>query len=178
MNLKKESLVQNKNQIVIKDACIFIDLIELDLLDHFYELGYIICTTPFVLDEIVQPNQVERIGMFVENGKVFVDDSGSLEDIQKVFQSDSGLSFTDASVLELAQRTGGWLLSSDGCVRKIGKKSGIEVYGILWVIERLTDKGLLDPLEAIARLERYMEINSRAAPRAMVTALITRLKDA
>ncbi len=53
------------------------------------------------------------------------------------------LSIADLSVLVLARQTGAVLLSGDGPLRTVARREGVEVHGILWVLDRLVAGGVL-----------------------------------
>src|SRR5271169_4828387 len=96
--------VSAKVEVVIKDACIMFDLIDLGLLDGFYQLELIVMTTPGVIAEILDETQLKQVQVYIDNGRLQIDTSGTLEDLDQIVELNPGLSFTDASVLDLATR--------------------------------------------------------------------------
>lgn len=163
-----------EKEIVIQDACIIFDLIDLGLIGHFFELQLIVLTTPQVIGEVTDPSQLEVIKAFIESERLGVDISGEYDAIEEVFDATSGLSYTDCSVLELAMRKGWTVLSSDLSLRKAITKSGLDVRGILWIIDELVNQKILDLEIAIHTLNRYLEINTRA-PKSEIHEMIRRL---
>lgn len=136
--------MSDKKQIVIKDACILFDLIDLGILAHFYQLDIKVYSTSIVISEVVDENQLNEIRMYIESGKICIDSSSALEDIIEIIDKNKGLSLADGSVLELATRIGGYVLSSDKSLRNEAARRNIKVRGVLWVIEELQKNKIID----------------------------------
>lgn len=165
----------NKGELYIKDTCILIDLIELDLIDIFYNnLNLKIITTNFVISEITDSKQKVILERLISKDLVLVDCQGKFEDINSLYQLCAGLSFTDCSVIELAMRKAGYILSADGKLRKYAKENSIRVKGALWIIEEFLNNKILTKENAIGKLKEYLEINDRA-PKKEIFALIMKL---
>jgi rRNA-processing protein FCF1 len=164
-----------EKDIVIQDACIIFDLIDLGLMGYFFDLELTVFTTAQVIGEITDPGQLNETNEFIESGKLTLDSSGRLEKIEKIFDANPGLSFADSSVLELAIRKNGTVLSSDLSLRKTTKRSGINVRGVLWIIEELVNKKIINSEVAIKTLNYYSQINSRS-PKAEINLLINKLE--
>ena len=165
-----------KTEIVIKDACILFDLIDLDILDHFYQLELIVFTSPQVIEEISNESQLKTINYYVENKKLLIDAFGNFEIIQELFNINPGLSFTDCSVLELAIRKRATILSSDKSLRNESQRRNIPVKGVLWILEELYLKGHLSKEQIINKITKYPEFNKRA-PIKETAKLIERLSN-
>lgn len=161
-------------QIVVQDACVIFDLIDLGLMASFFSLEITVMTTPQVIMEVLDGDQMNITNEFITDGKLTIEGNGSLTDIEKVLGENSGLSFADSSVLELAIRKSGAVLSSDLKLRNATARNRLTVRGILWVVEELYTANLLTATEAIEKLRMYERINDRA-PRAEIKALIERL---
>ncbi len=163
-----------EKDIVIQDACIIFDLIDLGLIGHFFELKLTVFTTPQVIAEITDPDQLEVIKAFIENGRLGVDREGDFDKVEEIFNTTSGLSYTDCSVLELALRRSWTVLSSDLSLRKATMKNGLIVRGVLWIIDELVVQKIIDSEKAIKNLNSYLQINSRA-PKYEIHEMIKRL---
>lgn len=175
MNYEKDQEVHEEKEIVIQDACILFDLVDLSLLEVFFQLDLVVMTTPNVISEITNEDQWKQIEIHLDNGQLTVDSDGLLEDILEIYEKFAGLSIADSSVLELAQRKDAVIFSSDGSLRKIATRKRFVVRGTLWIIEALCSKGLITYTYAIERLETYSSINQRAPIKA-IEHLITKLK--
>lgn len=154
--------MSDKKQIVVKDACILFDLVDLNLLGDFFQLEFIALTTPQVIGEITNEVQWNEISKFIEGGQLQIDADGEFGAIQELFDEHSGLSLPDCSVLELAIRKNAIIYSSDGGLRKISAQRKITVRGILWIVEELHSKGILGKEISLEKLALYQTINQRA----------------
>jgi len=154
--------VSDKREIVIKDACILFDLVDLNLLEDFFQLEVDAFTTSQVIGEITNEQQWDAVSRFINNGKLRIDDDGTFEVITKINEEYPGLSLPDSSVLELAIRKNAIVYSSDGSLRKASLKEGITVRGIIWIIAELYRLELMTKESAIAKLNLYETINQRA----------------
>ena len=67
------------------------------------------------------------------------------------------VSLQDVSVAHLAKRHGGILLSGDKRLRTKSAEAGIEVKGILWVLDMIVERKLLIPQRALNALEAILE---------------------
>ncbi len=168
--------MSDKKEIVIKDACILFDLVDLNLLEDFFQLESEVFTTSQVIGEITNEQQWEAISKFIENGRLQIDDNGLLEDVTKINEAYPGLSLPDSSVLELAIRKNAIVYSADGSLRKASAKEGITVRGIIWVIAQLYTLNFLTDEAAISKLNTYQVINQRA-PLKDIKNLISKIQN-
>lgn len=148
--------------IIITDACILIDLIELDLLDQFLQLMQNVYTTNQVVREITDPVQQQKIAATIASGQILTDDDADFSSLALLQTEYPALSIPDCSVLELAIRKQGIVFTSDGGLRKACVSRGLKVCGILWVIENLNRNGHISTSTAIVKLTEYSKINKRA----------------
>lgn len=77
--------MSDKKEIVIKDACILFDLVDLNLLEDFFQLDVSAFTTPQVIGEITNETQWEEVSKFINNGKLQIDADGEFEVIAEIF---------------------------------------------------------------------------------------------
>jgi len=167
--------VSAKEEIVIKDSCIIIDLIELGLIDIFFDLGLLVYTTPNVLVEITEPNQAAIVNRLIVNGQLKIDGTGNFATISSIASENPALSVADSSVLELAIRLEATVLTSDGSLRKITLSKEIKVRGCLWIIEELVDLKLITVETALQKLYDYPKINNRS-PKKEIATLIEKIR--
>lgn len=163
--------MSSSEKIIIKDSCILFDLIDLGLMAHFFSLEIIVQTTPFVINEVKDSNQLAEINKYIDSGRLTIDSDGSLESIQDLFDQCIGLSYADCSVLELAIRKNGIVLSSDKTLRNESQRRKFTVRGALWIIAELHDQKKISSEEAITKLKSYDQINERA-PKSEILNLI------
>lgn len=140
-------------KIAVKDANVFIDLIQADLLGLWFGLGIETHTTDLVLHEINEPAQCSVVEQFVAAKLLIVHPLTSVEmDDAGAFSQKWRMSATDASVVLLANRLNAALLSGDGTVRRAAQSLTIDVRGVLWILDLLVKENRLAPLEAKRRL--------------------------
>ncbi len=70
-----------KVEVIIKDACILFDLLDLGLLASFYELKLMVITTPEVLAEITDESQLCQIQPYIDKGNLQIDRFGVFETV-------------------------------------------------------------------------------------------------
>lgn len=155
-------MMLDETKILIKDSCILFDLLDLNLVNEFFTLDYEIYTTPQVISEITNEAQLEIINGFVLNRKLKIDKEGSFESIQDLSENYPGLSFTDCSVLELAIRLDGVILSADRTLRNTAIRNSLKVKGMLWIINLLIETGVISDETALEKIKLYPLVNKRA----------------
>ena len=148
-----------KLKIAITDACIFIDLFELGLVNEFFQLELDIHTTSFVFFELYSEQQqilkayqsVERL--FIHNLKE--------DDFLKIQseQYPKSLSETDKTVLHIANKLNACVLSSDKTVRNYAKNKEIEYHGMIWIFDKLLDANIISSKHAALKLEELVATN-------------------
>lgn len=167
--------MSSEQPIVIHDTCILLDLVELNLLKEFFQLGFAAFTTPLVMAEIRDETQLSIIEEHVTSGALLIDDSGSIESIYLILDANKGLTFADCSVYELGLRKQGTILSSDRGLRKCCERDGLHVHGMLWIIESLHSAGIIHHDYACSCLKTYSSINAWA-PKVEIAILIETIK--
>ncbi len=146
----------------ISDANIFIDLISCGLLAQFFSLPWIIKTPDFVLSEIKKNNDKEQLLFFVNTKKLEVchlnqKEMGEVIVLRQKFGK--RLSFTDYTIWYLAKRDKIAILSGDKLVKKVAEQEGINVNGILFILDSLIEKRIITPKVAKVKLMRLRQCN-------------------
>jgi predicted nucleic acid-binding protein len=142
-------------KLAISDACIFIDLLELELIPLFFEQDFEIHTSVNVMNEL-NVAQNEILQPYKIAGKLSV--HNILEAERLVIDKanyPASLSLSDKTVLFLAEKHDAIILSSDKTVRHNAKIRSIEYHGMLWILDTLLEKSLLTKDIAITKL-RFM----------------------
>lgn len=153
-------MAEVKETILVKDACILIDLMQLDIFEMFAQTDYVILTTDAVVREITNPEQSTLLNQVLESGQIIREKDGSLAEVLVLQRKYRGISYQDATALELSKRKGGMLISADGLLRKAGVKEQVTVHGTLWVILELVKLKVLDNVSAVAKVKLLMKINA------------------
>lgn len=146
-------------KIAITDACIFIDLHELELTSELFSLNLEIHTSTDVYNEL-HSHQREVLKAFISISKLTVHRI-SEEERLVIFNSKlpKSLSETDKTVLFLAAKLKAFVLSSDKTVRKSAKSQCIDYHGMLWILDQLVDKSILTKTQALEKLQYLISVN-------------------
>ncbi len=150
-------------KILINDANILIDLIELELLQEFSLLDFEMCTTDFILAEIDDAQRL-RIGTIIEAGHLTVIPTVNDEDfdgINELLEIGGGLSWEDCSTWYYSRKLGGILVTGDGSLRKLAKAAGTEVRGIIYLFDELLAQEIITCEKAVEKIEQLTTINTR-----------------
>ena len=164
-----------KVEVIIKDACILFDLLDLGLLESFYRLQLTVITTPEVIAEITDEEQLAEIEPYINKGFLQIDQFGVFETILGIVDTNPGLSLADAAVLEAALRREATVLSSDKSLRNEAARRELIVKGMLWILEELYNQQILSLEVVVEKLLLYAEMNSRA-PKIEISNLIAKLR--
>ncbi|WP_290798245.1 PIN domain-containing protein [Flavihumibacter sp. UBA7668] len=145
--------------IAVTDACIFIDLYDLGLVNSFFQLDLEIHTTISVYFELyAEQQQILKAYQTVDRLTVH---NLQEEDFLQI-QSESypkSLSETDKSVLHVANKLNACVLSSDKTVRNCAKNKDIEFHGMIWIFDKLVEAAILTKKQAAQKLEELVATN-------------------
>lgn len=133
--------------IIIEDACVIIDLINIGLLDCQLIPNLKILTTDFVIDEITQEDQKIALSnsKFISQIEIKSFEEDELIELLDFETKNSSVSIQDNSALLVAIKQKGILLTSDSKLKSIAKeKYKIKAHGILWQDFAITVKYLLN----------------------------------
>ena len=146
-------------KIVVNDANILIDLVELKILHWFFKLEFEFHTTIFILDELFV-EQKEALLPYIETGSLIVDDitEEDLIEIFKIRNTKPSLSEQDCSAFYKAQKHSAILITSDNTLRKFAQENNVEVHGHLWVFDNLVNNKILMGITAIEKLKELCNV--------------------
>lgn len=146
-------------RIAVTDACIFIDLYDLELIAPFFSLGHEVCTSVDVFNEL-NPAQQQVLKAFESVGKLILHNI-RMDDRMEIHSSayPRSLSETDKTVLHLAQKLDAMVISSDKAVRNYAKKIAIEYHGVIWILDSLVEAKIVTQMEAAQKLEMLIKRN-------------------
>ena len=142
----------------INDANILMDIVKLDMTDAFLALGFDLYTTDFVFAEMEPEQQV------LLASDVLVKLVANQEDIVAIFEmmeAHNGLSFEDCSTWHFAQKMDGILVTGDGKLRRKASASGVEVRGMIYIIEQIKEQKLLPVAVCVEKLTMLTQLNDR-----------------
>lgn len=167
--------------IVVKDANIIIDLLNMGLSQYCRQMGVEFHITRHVFREIKDDTQRQQMIRMILEGELKVDEFTSVEyesflGMVGSFDGVNNLSDADCSVIILAQRYNCRLLTSDRKLKRQAEDQGLRVNGLLWIVDTMVEKKILTGPEMIPYLERYRETNPRA-PHSEINKRIEKYKE-
>ena len=148
--------------LLVNDANIFIDLLQIDLLTPFFQLQYEFHVADLVVAEIQEDNVAELDHHFKDGSlhkKTF--DYGELVEIQSLQLKHKTLSIADCSCLFHAITLSANLLTGDGALRRTAKQNNVTVHGILWILDELVNQKIITKKQAYNKLSQLVELNPR-----------------
>lgn len=152
--------------ILISDANIFFDLININLIDQFFAVPKKISTTDLIIAEIEDEKQKKIIETLIQREKLIVKKfpQEEMQEIQKLNEATRKLSIQECSVWYYAKKEKGTLLTGDKRLRREvekDKKDNIDVRGIFFVFELILKYQLVSATEAISAVKELSKINTR-----------------
>ena len=164
-------------KLIITDTNVLFDVIKIGALAEFFSIDYEICTTVFVIEEIIPTPQRELVDTFIRTKHltVFAFSSEEIEAVENFDTERSFKRFTDKSVIWKSLQMKCPMLTGDRKMREVAEKMGIEVHGSIWIIDVLISKNLISATRAITLFEQLLLTNSRL-PRDEIERRINELK--
>jgi hypothetical protein len=150
-------------RLLIHDANVLIDLLDMGLLDEAMRIPCAMETTDLVQHEIVDNDQAQALSRCIEEGplSVLTSSIGQMSQIGELQSTCTRLTLADCSVVFHAQDREGIVLSGDGQLRKEAARKGLEVHSTPWLLDLMVAESTLSPSTAIEKLEWLMSINRR-----------------
>ncbi len=146
-------------KVAITDANIFIDIIDLNLVDFLFQIGLEIHSTIGIIDELDEAQQ-DIIQHYINDGQLnihFQTEEQFLEIEKESF--DQGFSDADCFLLFLSRENGMLLLSGERKMRLFCDENDLEVRGIIWLFDEFLRLNLMDNETAILKMETLLSIN-------------------
>jgi len=146
-------------KIAITDACIFIDLYDLQLTVQFFSLDIEVHTSIDVVKELFD-NQQQMLKAFQSVNKLTVHIIQKSEKI-KILSTPypKSLSDSDKSVLYLAAKLNAIVISSDRVIRNTAKNNVIPYHGMIWIFDQLVKQNIISKQEASSKLKQLITTN-------------------
>jgi predicted nucleic acid-binding protein len=149
--------------VVVSDANILIDLVKVGLLDEFFCLDFDVLVPDLVWYEVKEPDSkgLERV---LKTGRLIKREFNpeELEAVRKLAAVHRALSIEDCSCLWLCREERAMLLTNDKALTRIAKDYvRSDVHGVLWLLQKMVQRGILEKSEAAARLTSLQELNAR-----------------
>lgn len=164
-------------KLIITDSSVFFDIIMIQALPEFFALDFEICTTDFVINEILESEQREQIEIFIRSHQlnVFNLSEQEIEDIANFKTKRFFKTLIDKTVLWKAKQLKCPLLTGDAKLRSEAIDQGVTVHGSLWVIQIMVESKVITANAGIEFLEKLRISNDRL-PLDEIEKLIRKLK--
>ena len=146
-------------KLLINDANILIDIVKLDIVEAFLSLNFDLHTTDFVFAELNDHQQAT-----ITSGRLKIIKTENQQDFDAILNlliAHKGLSFEDCSVWHYTQKLKGTLITGDAILRKKVTKAGLDVKGIIFILEEIKNQNKLPVNICIEKLEALKAINDR-----------------
>ncbi len=149
--------------VVVQDANVIFDLLDIGLFEKVFELRMEFHTTDFVLIEEVSENQLEKINPLIENNSLQVHNFSETEisEIFVLYNQISGMSDVDCSVFFLAKKIDAIILTGDKAFKNFARKENVKVHGTLWIMDKLVEDKVISKTEGYDCLKKLIECNQR-----------------
>ncbi|MBI1224738.1 MAG: hypothetical protein GC192_05840 [Bacteroidetes bacterium] len=164
-------------KILVTDTNVFFDLMNIQALPEFFGLDFEICTTDFVVNEILRLEQAEQIKNFIRSKQltVFSFSGDEIEEIVNLKTKRNLRRIADKSVLWKALQLKCTLLTGDKSLRNEAEENGLEVHGSIWAVAMILEAELLSNSKGIELFEKLKIVNP-GLPVDEIEKLIMKLK--
>ena len=163
-------------KLIVSDANIFIDLISMGLIGDFFLLPFDIMTVDFIMRELKKSRQKEIVQAYEARKKLTIQTFSADEiDEINVLRESAGykVSIQDCSIWFCAKKKGASILTGDKALTTRARGDGIEVHGLLYVLDQLVEQNIIPPALASEKLSELTSYNKRL-PEKLVSELISR----
>ncbi|MCE1252836.1 MAG: hypothetical protein LWX83_04715 [Anaerolineae bacterium] len=144
--------------LLITDTNIWIDLDHGGLIDDVFKLPYQICASDFAKIEIKSVNT----NLLIQKGLVFQSLEGYLvAELYSLSRSNRGLAIADMAAYLLAREQRSTLVTGDSRLVKISIQNGIDVHGLLWLMDEFVRLTIISPTRAVEALTEILNQNAR-----------------
>ena len=145
-------------RIYISDTNIWIDFRHAGLLSVLFRLPFTLCCTDFVLFEL---NDFDHEALIEQGLQIEVLDSALISRLSELNIEQNNSSLADVSCYLLAKDTGRPLLTGDGQLRRQAQQDGLQVYGALWLLDRLVEHLIISTRQAANGLDAMLASGAR-----------------
>lgn len=141
--------------VVVTDANIFLDLLEIDLIVQFFDLDLEISTTIEVLMEL-DPAQATLLHKYQSDDQlsVIVESSESID-----LNFSRSFSEADISVLKATYALKAIALTGERRMRNWCTTHKLSCHGIIWIFDLLIEQAIIDHTQAIEKMEALLISN-------------------
>ena len=144
--------------VLITDTNIWIDLDHGGLVESIFHLPYRICAADFAKVEIrsIDVTDLEKQGLaFQELEKTLVAELVFLRSHKPT------IAIADLAAFLLAREQSAVLVTGDRSLVKFAIDEGVEVHGLLWLMDEMVRLGILQPRSAAVSLTTILDLGAR-----------------
>lgn len=165
-------------RIVVSDSSCLIDLRKASLLAAFLKLPYeVLIPNTLFDDELLKFTAAEKRSL-VRDGLKVVDVPGTgVLRAREIIKTTPRLSINDGFAFAVAESHEGCILvTGDGLLRSVATEHGIEVHGVLWIIDELHRQKIEAPATLADALRRFAQDQTVRLPRRELLNAIRRFE--
>lgn len=144
--------------LLVTDTNIWIDLDNGEILLSVFNLPFKFITSDFAVQEFVKPTwkMLENLGL-----ETLPIESERMQELFQLKLIHHHLSLIDLACLTLAQTLKTDLLTGDKRLTKLAHDRGINVHGLLWVIDQVLDYKIISQELALIALQKMLNKGAR-----------------
>jgi len=147
-------------KIVVTDANIFIEIIELNISREFFELQLEVHTSLDVYNELHE-SQKNLLNAYRTAKILFIHNiTGAEKQLILAENYPEAFSCMDKTALFLAKKFDSMVLSCDHPVREYAKANAIKPHGMLWILDTLLETGSITARQAINLIQELFSKNA------------------
>ena len=147
-------------RLIIIDANILIDIEISELVEQVFRLDYEFAVPDILYEEEITPYTSDFKGTALKAIEIDEDTNGLVLEKQDQYKNTT-MSRNDISALVLAIKNECILLTGERDLRQTANDEGVEVHGMLWLIEQLFNNDLIGINEVQAVYEKMKKGDSR-----------------
>lgn len=144
---------------LVTDASILFDAVKGGILHEMFQLPFIFITSDFIAyRELKTPplSSFEKAGIRIEEL------SGTqIRMLEEIHTTHRNLSVDDISVFILAKDLEITLVTGDDALRRYAESAGVQVHGILWILDELVRNEIIRKTDAAIALRRMLDHGCR-----------------
>lgn len=154
-------MAESSEIVVLKDANVVIDMVNIGVFALWFRLGYETWTTDLILEELRIGKQWREIEALVASGNLRVHELSG-DQIRECweFKEEHKVSLPDASGIVVSEVLDAVLLTGDGKLRRSAAKMGRPYRGVIWVLDTMIDSSVLSLSQGIEALEVLKKSNA------------------
>ncbi len=154
-------MAQHIEIVVLKDANVVIDMVNIGVFATWFRLSYETWTTDLILEELRAGKQRNEVEALVASGNLRVHELSSKQ-IQKCweFKEQHKVSLPDASSVVVSEVLDAILLTGDRKLRRSAAKVGRPYRGVLWALDSMIEAKALNYPDGIKALELLKRSNA------------------